>query len=225
MTNSSDGKTLFPCPSSVDIATLPADQGIITVLSKQIRRIILEGVRPAEAEAMKLVSKHTSVPVPGVFSAKFGPDHGNEKSKESVCLQTWDLISQIRAIPRPSELEDLLQCAADGSTTRDPMLEDLQNPAIPLTNDSGLRARIVERYLHFEGRRYEHQLHDMLPRSGSTVFTQADIAPRNIMIDEQNSVTGIPRPALWGDWSVWMDRTAPRRWNISGIDAARRVLF
>lgn len=71
------------------------------------------------------------------------------------------------------------------------MLEDLQNPAIPLTNDSGLRARIVERYLHFEGRRYEHQLHDMLPRSGSTVFTQADIAPRNIMIDEQNSVTGV----------------------------------
>lgn len=73
------GKTLFPCPPSADISDLPLDQEIITVLSKQMGRIILEhdfsyvtksghGVRPAEAEAMRLVSKHTSVPVPEVFS-------------------------------------------------------------------------------------------------------------------------------------------------------------
>lgn len=110
-------------------------------------------------------------------------------------------------------------------------------------NDSNLRARILERYYHFRGRQYEHQLPDMLPRSDCTVFTHAGIAPRNITIDEQNKVMGILdweyagwypdyweyaqilRPAFWGDWSMWMDRTAPQRWDITGINAARRVLF
>jgi hypothetical protein len=266
-------KTLYPCPPFVDILSLPPNQEVITVLSKQMGRLVLEhdfsyvtksghGVRPAEAEAMRLVSKHTSVPVAEMFFKSFSPDHGNiemtlipgsplegkwdtldEKTKESVCLQLWGLISKIRDIPRPLELKGLFQCAADGSPTRDPLLEDLKEPAQPLMNDSDLRARIYERYFHFGGRRFEHQLPDMLPRSDCSVFTHADIAPRNIMVDEQNKVTGIldweyagwypgyweyaqiMRPAFWGDWSIWMDRTAPQRWDISGINAARRVLF
>lgn len=68
------GTTLFPCPSSTDISNLRPDQEVITVLSKQTGGIVVEHdstyvtksgerVRPAEAEAMRLVSKHTSVPV------------------------------------------------------------------------------------------------------------------------------------------------------------------
>ncbi|PYI29849.1 kinase-like protein [Aspergillus indologenus CBS 114.80] len=273
------GNTLFPCPEFENITDfitdLPPDQELITVLDKQMGRIILEydfsyvtksghGVRPAEAEAMRLVSKHTSVPVPEVFFTEFGHGYGSiymtripgspleekwdtldEKSKESVCLQVWGLISKIRTIPRPSELQGLFQCAADGSLSRDPLLEDLRDPGRPLMNDSDLRTRIFERYYACGGRRFEHQLPDMLPRSDCTVFTHADIAPRNIMVDERNTVTGIldweyagwypdyweyaqilrPAAAFGGDWSVWMDRTAPQRWDISGITAARRVLF
>ncbi|KAJ9369323.1 hypothetical protein DTO282E5_5985 [Paecilomyces variotii] len=215
------GTTLFPCPSSTDISNLRPDQEVITVLSKQTGGIVVEHdstyvtksgerVRPAEAEAMRLVSKHTSVPVPEVFFATFDPDWGrivmslipgsslekiwdtlDGKTKEYICLQVWDMISKIRAIPRPPELNGLFQCAADGSLTRDPLLEDLKDPARPLTNDSDLRARIFERYYHFAGRRYEHELPNMLPRSSCSVFTHADIAPRNIMVDEQNRVTGI----------------------------------
>ncbi|KAL3461500.1 hypothetical protein BJX64DRAFT_157480 [Aspergillus heterothallicus] len=81
------GNTLFPCPSFQNITDLPPDQELITVLSKQIGRIILEhglsyvtksghGVRPAEAEAMRLVSKHTSIPAPEVLFTNFGPDNG-----------------------------------------------------------------------------------------------------------------------------------------------------
>jgi aminoglycoside phosphotransferase (APT) family kinase protein len=70
------------------------------------------GIRPAEAEAMRLVSKHTSVPVPEVLFTKFDPDCGtigmtlipgsslekkwdtlDEKAKESICLQIWGMIS------------------------------------------------------------------------------------------------------------------------------------
>jgi aminoglycoside phosphotransferase len=268
-----EGNTLYPCPSSVDISSLPPNQEIITVLSKQIGRLVLEhdfsyvtksgyAVKPAEAEAMRLVFKHTAVPVPEVLFKSFDTDQGNiqmtcipgsslegkwdeldENAKKDVCYQIWELISKIRDIQPPPELKDVFQCAADGSPTRDPLLEDLQSPARPLMTDSELRTRIHERYFHFGGRRFESQLPDMLPRSSSSVFTHADIAPRNVMVDEQNRVTGIldweyagwypdyweyaqiMRPAFWVDWSVWMDQTAPQRWDISGINAARRVLF
>lgn len=64
------------------------------------------------------------------------------------------------------------------------------------------------------------------------MFTHAHIAPRNIMVDKQNNITGILdwgwaewypeyweyaqilRPAFWGDWSVWMEKTAPQGWIL-----------
>ncbi|PLN74733.1 hypothetical protein BDW42DRAFT_198146 [Aspergillus taichungensis] len=109
------------------------------------------------------------------------------------------------------------------------MLEDLQRPPRPLLSDADVRARIYERYLRFNGLRYKDQLPRMLPRSERSVFTHADIAPRNVMVDEENRVTGlldwewagwyldyweyaqIMRPAFKGDWSGWMEKTAPKR--------------
>ncbi|KAF3390735.1 hypothetical protein DPV78_011256 [Talaromyces pinophilus] len=266
-------RLLYACPSPIDILSLSPSQEVITVLSKQFGRLVLEhdfsyvtksgyGVRPVEAEAMRLVSQHTSVPVPEVLFKSFGPDYGyinmtlipgmplekkwdklDDETKRSVCRQIWNLILEIRTVQPPVELKGLFQCAADGSPTRDPLIEDLQEPARPLKSDSELRDRIYERYLHFGGRRFESQLPDMLPRSDSFVFTHDDIAPRNIMVDEQNKITGIldweyagwypdyweyaqiMRPAFQGDWSMWMDRTAPQTWGLSGVNAARRVLF
>ncbi|CAL5872659.1 uncharacterized protein PFLUO_LOCUS6925 [Penicillium psychrofluorescens] len=285
-----DGNFLLPCQSSVNPLFLQAGQEVITVLDKQMARLVLEwdfswvtksgfGVRSAEAEAMRFVAKHTDVPVPEVLftdfthvrevtdlSEIFKPDFRSpegligmtiipgipleqkwdtldNEAKESICLQLWHLLSKVRNIARPQEIEGSYQCAADGSLSRDPMLEDLQKPARPISSDSELRTRIYERYIHCGGTRYENQLLDMLPRSERSVFTHADIAPRNIMVDEQNNVTGILdwewagwypdyweyaqilRPAFWGDWSIWMERTAPQRWDIGGINAARKVLF
>ncbi|QSS53212.1 hypothetical protein I7I53_00395 [Histoplasma capsulatum var. duboisii H88] len=84
----------------------------------------------------------------------------------------------------------------------------------------------------------------MLPHSSSSVFTHVDIAPRNIMVDENYQITGlvdwkyagwypdhweyvqIMRPARQtGYWQSWMDATAPQIWDIRGIAAARRILF
>ncbi|KAJ5542128.1 hypothetical protein N7461_008131 [Penicillium sp. DV-2018c] len=285
-----DGNTLLPCQYPVNPLDLEAGQEVVTVLEKQMGRLVLEwdfswvtksgfGVRSAEAEAMRLVFKHTDVPVPEVLFTDFSPDEVitsrsdffksdfhppegligmtiipgvpleqkwdtlDDKAKESICLQLWDLISTIRSIPRPPEFEGLYQCAADGSQSRDPMLEDLQKPARPLSSDSELRARIYERYIHCGGTRYENSLLDMLPRSERSVFTHADIAPRNVMVDEQEKITGILdwesagwypdyweyaqilRPAFWGDWSTWMEKTAPQQWDLRGINAARKVLF
>ncbi|KAG9233424.1 hypothetical protein BJ875DRAFT_464182 [Amylocarpus encephaloides] len=83
----------------------------------------------------------------------------------------------------------------------------------------------------------------MLPRSDASVFTHGSVAPRNIMVGETNHITGIldwesagwypdyweyaniMRPQyLCEDWQAWMDRTAPEKWDLTGIQASRRVL-
>ena len=261
------GTMIFPCPDSTTPDDILPNEGILTVLSKQSNRIVIQynllsvaksgaGVQPTEARAMELVSDHTSVPVPEVFFFSFSSNHGSihmslipgcpledkwdgldEANKEFVCRQTWDLISKIREIPRPEELQNgPFQCSADGSLSKDPMLMDLnfRSPKA-LMNGHDVRDRIYERYLYFNGRRFEGQLLDMLPLSETSVFTHADIAPRNIMVDEQNNITGILdwefagwypdyweytqlfRPAVkCRDWPVWMDRFAPRRWDLTG---------
>ncbi|KAL3473428.1 kinase-like domain-containing protein [Aspergillus californicus] len=200
---------------------------------------------------MELMSKSTTVPVPEVYHANFSvEDNGliemslapgspleatwdtmDEERKESICRQTWDFISEIRAVPSP--YEGIFQCAADGPPSKDPLLEDLQSPPRPLTSDSDLRARIYERYRHCGGSRFEHELPNMLLKSDRAVFTHGDIAPRNIMVDENGNITGIIdweyaqilRPAFWGDWSIWMERAAAEKWNSNGINASRKVLF
>lgn len=81
-------KILFPCPPTVNVPTLPPNKEVITALGKQMARVVLEhdfsyvpesgyGVRTSEAEAMKLVFKHTSVPVPEVLATCFDDDGGN----------------------------------------------------------------------------------------------------------------------------------------------------
>lgn len=173
-------------------------------------------------------------------------DEMNEDTKESVCRQLWTMISQIRDIPRPPELVDgSFQCMVDGSPTRSLLLEDLDpGSPQPLMSGSDIRDRIYQRYLYFGGRLYKDQLPDMLPRADCSVFTHGYIAPRNIMVDEEGLVTGIVdwetagwypdyweyaqimRPAVkCADWSAWMEKMAPKKWDVKGINAARKVLF
>lgn len=99
-----------------------------------------------------------------------------------------------------------------------------------------------------------HSVKDMLPRSETAVFTHGDIHPGNILVNEdeedvdsgQVRITGLVDfesagffPDYWeyaqmmrlggeGDedeWRLMMERTAPRVWDVKGIQKARRVLF
>jgi phosphotransferase family enzyme len=222
-------------------------------------------VRRAEEEALKLVKQYTDVPVPDIIYSiyKADIDQGqlgmtlipgsplqlswsnlDDATKGRVCSETWDMIAKWRKIPQPPKLSRFFQCSADGSPTYDVLIRDLADPPMNLVDDDALRARIFERYLYHGGRRYEKELPDMLPRSSCSVFTHGDIAPRNIMVDQDNRITGILDwenagwyPDYWeyanmsavacryDDWQTWMDRTAPQKWDITGINAARRVLF
>lgn len=157
--------------------------------------------------------KNLSVVKPGISSLKSGPSHLNTKVFSNAL-----------------QMED-------------PLLENPQLPARPLTSDSDLRARIYERYLHCGGSRYKHELPNMLLKYDRAAFTPGDIAPRNIMVDGNSNITviidwewagwypdyweyaQIMRPVFWGDWSIWMEWTAPEQWDLTGINAARKVLF
>jgi aminoglycoside phosphotransferase (APT) family kinase protein len=170
-------------------------------------------------------------------------DELNEGEKERICREIWTMIAQWRQIPLPHHLAHLHQCLADGSAaTTDALLEDLVDPPRSLDSDEALRLRIYQRYRKYHGERYANTLLDMLPRSNGSVFTHGDVAPRNIMI-KRGHITGIldwelagwypnyweyaniMKPSADEDWQSWMDRTAPQKWDLSGIIAARRVLF
>ncbi|KAF1816089.1 hypothetical protein P152DRAFT_470143 [Eremomyces bilateralis CBS 781.70] len=83
---------------------------------------------------------------------------------------------------------------ADGTVSSDVLITALHlknaDPA-PLATADSLRQRIYRGCYRFNGRRYAKDLPTMLPRSSISVFTHADIAPQNIMVDEEAHVCGI----------------------------------
>ncbi|MCJ1467406.1 hypothetical protein MMC07_006030 [Pseudocyphellaria aurata] len=174
-------------------------------------------------------------------------DRLDEGGKERLCREIWWMIAMWRQIARPPDLAHVYQCLADGSAaTTDPLLQDVRDPPRPLFTDDEVRRRIYDRcwYHGLEDESTLNTLFATLPRSDASVFTHGEMAPRNILVDRITSrVSGVVDwelagwyPDYWEyanimsapstdlDWQSWMDRTAPRRWNLSGIKAARRVL-
>jgi aminoglycoside phosphotransferase (APT) family kinase protein len=226
-------------------------------------------VRPSEEYAMRLVRQYTSVPIPNPVSFEFkGPSVGEirmsyvqgitlescwlsleDDAKLNLCNQIWATIQQLRQIPKPSQFEDRFLCYADGTLCNDVLVKDLEYPPRPLLDDESVRRRIAERYHHYNGRRYtREEIFSMLPNSTASVFTHADMSPRNILVDKNTlQITGVLDwecagwyPDYWEyvniwkeglgeyDWAKWMDSTNPLTWrkhDIAGIKASRRVLI
>lgn len=175
-------------------------------------------------------------------------DNLDDATKKRICDELWSMLEQLRRIKKPPELQHHFLCLADGSPCiNDPMVAGsccADPPHPPLLNDDGIRARIYECYYESNGRKYEKELPSMLPRSDTSVFSHADIGPHNIMFDQESlQITGIidweragwypdyweyssiMRPTRWDDWQKWMDLTAPKKYDMTGINAARGVLF
>ncbi|MCJ1467407.1 hypothetical protein MMC07_006031 [Pseudocyphellaria aurata] len=182
-------------------------------------------------------------------------DRLDEAGKERLCREIWWMIAKWQQIARPPDLAHVYQCLADGSAaTTDPLLQDMRDPPRPLFTDDEVRARIYERYWYHDHDHHGQEDDDestldtllvTLPHSDNSVFTHGEMAPRNIMVDRSSGrVSGVVDwelagwyPDYWEyanimrapstdlDWQRCMDRTAPRRWDLEGIKAARRVLF
>ena len=218
---------------------------------------------------MKLVREYTNIPVPKPVWSKYRDGYGeilmtfipgipldtcwdrlNDSTKERLCRKIWEMVEQLRQIPKPEHLKESFLCYTDGTCSKDVLIAELEDPPRPLTDNEAVRERICQRYYHFNGRRYTiDEMYNMLPHSDASVFTHADLATRNIMVDENTyQITGVIDweragwyPDYWEyaniwkpsedetfDWQRWMDCTRPqkwREWDIRGIEAARRVLF
>lgn len=248
--------------------TTLSHQGGVKVLLFDDELVLKVGDRvlPSEEVAMRLVKEHTAIPVPEVYLATYTAsevrlamsvipgtplkniwDNLDDKTKKRVCAETWAIIAKLRCLQKAPELQHLFLCLADGSPCiQDPLVAgaNCMSPPGPLLNDDAVRARIHEVYYESNGRKYENELPNMLPRSDASLFSHADIAPHNIMLDEKSfEITGIidweragwypdyweysniMKPSKYKDWQKWMFLSAPKKWDMHGIMAARAVLF
>ena len=130
------GQSLFPL-EHFDDKEVPAKAEQIHLLSKQMGSVVLERdssyitkfgseIRQTEEQAMRLVSEHTSIPIPKVTYSDIDNDSGqigmtiipgtplnqswpslDDDTKMRFCRETWSLLAQLQNIPRPSECEGL----------------------------------------------------------------------------------------------------------------------
>lgn len=104
--------------------------------------------KSSEAVAMKLVVKETDVRLPEWLAEGFPCDREEgylwmtcipgsrldiswgklrNDTKQRLCQDVWEIVAEIRKIRCPSEYQQFFQCAADGSITHDPLIENLEN--------------------------------------------------------------------------------------------------
>ena len=221
---------------------------------------------------MRLVKEHLpNVPVPQVYGSLYKFEDGvayygelemefmpgrtlksvwaelDEDTKDRICYDIWDLVTKIRAMPRPHDLAPGLYRTIDGSPFRDPLIASGDTKPPLILDDDTLRECIYAAYVDNHGLTYRDSgdLPESLPRSSTSVFTRGDIAPRNIIVDENCRITALLDwegagwfPDYWEytqmlkfcgplehEWQRWMTKTKPEPWDISGIMKTRRVLF
>ena len=222
---------------------------------------------------MRLVKQHVPhLPIPSIYRVSYRFENGipyygelemefmpgrtlksvwaemDEVAKQRVCQDIWDLIATIRSrVPRPTDLAAGRYRTVDGSPSRDPLLGDNNDIAPAEFTDDTLRERIHTRYVAHNGLSYKDgkEVYGLLPRSGDSVFTHGDLAPRNIIVDENFQITAVLDwessgwfPDYWEyaqmmkwcgpaehEWQKRMTETRPKLWYITGIHKARRVLF
>lgn len=222
---------------------------------------------------MRLVKKHAAhIPVPSIYGTRYRFENGvpyygelemdfmpgrtlksvwaelDEKTKGRVCQDIWDLVATIRAsIPRPTDLAPGKYRTVDGSPSRDPLLGDNNDVCPAEFDDDVLRDRIFTRYVAHNGLSYKDgkDVLGLLPHSSTSVFTHGDLAPRNLIVDDNCRITAVLDwessgwfPDYWEyaqmlkwcdssehEWQKWMTKTKPEPWDATGIQKARRVLF
>jgi len=144
------------------------------------------------------------------------------EAKESICLQLSAIVSQWRAIPKPSNLSAEFVGSANGGPCSNLLLQYVSHG--PFNTSDEFKAAIVSAYHEAGGLAYASILHSMLPDYSSTVLTHGDLCPRNIMVKD-GTITGIidweyagwypdhweyqasMRPACqFDDWQDWVPK-------------------
>ncbi|RDB23520.1 hypothetical protein Hypma_009008 [Hypsizygus marmoreus] len=179
-----------------------------------------------EADTMRFVSLHTSIPVPKVQRAWCNDGityiimdfvqgeeleavwrKMSEPVKRRVLDQLGDYVHQLRSIPPPADVDGRVVAVNNGALY-DSVRVGL-NPYGPFDSHDAFHQYLraghpLEDFEREDAFRELFQTHN---RKYSTVFTHGDFAPRNILVKEDGTVTAIV------DWECagWL----PEYWEYS----------
>jgi len=165
-------------------------------------------VRRNEADALRLIEQHTSVPVPHVFDSYFGDvgiivmsfingqplstlwDEMPSQHKHSILAQLKGYIAQWRRIPQPSECDGAYSCGILGGSLSPDVAVPGRDFTGPFATNLEFRKAIADSYYQNAGRRVTpEEVVASLPPSQS-VLTHCDLSPRNVLVDG-TKITGI----------------------------------
>jgi len=90
------------------------------------------------------------------------------------------IVDQLRQIQKPSAYSMLYQCGVDGSASEDVLIKELHSTQAPIVDDDALRARIYERYIHYNGRLFEDTLQSYELYDEQTTTVPRHLRPRNV---------------------------------------------
>eukprot|EP00026_Physarum_polycephalum_P013934 Phypoly_transcript_14395.p1 GENE.Phypoly_transcript_14395~~Phypoly_transcript_14395.p1 ORF type:complete len:191 (+),score=12.67 Phypoly_transcript_14395:375-947(+) len=129
--------------------------------------------------------------IPGVSLESVWPEMSEERRKV-VCDQLKTYVSQLSNIPKPPECKPYFACSCLGGPLSDVQGLPPREFCGPFTTDLELRKALADAYYANGGRFVKHKyVPEIIPTSSASVFAHGDLAARNILVDDDDVVTGI----------------------------------
>ncbi|KAF5668363.1 kinase-like domain-containing protein [Fusarium heterosporum] len=179
------GNHMYGRSSSFSVQRLPFDLYLKCTTSEEAWN---------ESNALTLIHKYTSIPAPFSLDIVAEGDRTyvlttclpgtplsrtmdmfSDRSHRDFIGQMQSLIAQLRAIPRPQDIDYRISNTS-GKACTDPRIRD-GNPIGPFRNEEEF-----SQYLYYP--------EDPARRGHDIVFTHADLNPRNILVDRATRVDG-----------------------------------
>ncbi|KAF2017930.1 phosphotransferase enzyme family protein-like protein [Aaosphaeria arxii CBS 175.79] len=158
-----------------------------------------EGIRMAEAHAMRLVSEKTTVPVLEVFNAYTDPESGHvhivmEFVEGDVLSNVWDKLNSDQQNEITEQLRDYVSQlrqikgsfigSTDGTACEDQLFTDILGGYGPYENEKAFNQGIVTAFRNTSQGGWIDLVCDMVLslKDHEIILTHGDLSPRNIIV-------------------------------------------
>ena len=205
MTDSLTLPTIAEIEAAAEILSFPDNFTKVVRVKEHFAVKFGNGVPLSEAENMKSIAAHSTIPVPKVYAAFIDPETNRAyiimdyipgddlqkllpsltpSEKAVICRLIRDSIVKLRKIPAPDYLGTLNRQPYNDGVFRP---ED-DNPLIPgpFANQDEMNRGLLEKLRQLESPQYVRILQGMIERTlhgHRTVFTHGDLQPKNIMVE------------------------------------------
>lgn len=197
-----------------------ADLGTVYILPWFAIKQMTLAVAPDEAEALRYVRQHTTIPVPRVYASVNGYGYNfilmekiegrclsavwkqlTERQRDDILIQLQGYIAQLRSLPSPYGNRI---CSADGGPVWDLRITCSQRVG-PFEDEASFNDTLIDRAGLFINSSTLSAMRLRMRDDHRIFFTHADLAPRNIMVKD-GKISGL---VDWGN-SGWY----PEYWEL-----------